>query len=113
GVTGTKQHRVLEPRQRMHEIRLHLARQAHRETVDVDLPRVDAFGLEEDLVPLFIRKADDLVLERRTIARADPANLPVEQRRSIEVLAHELAHTPVGVQEMAVDLRPVDRTRGE
>ena len=73
GVGGTKQHGVLETRERVHEVRLHLPRQAHREAVDVDLRRVESLRLEKDLVTLLVRKADDLVLERRAVARTDPA----------------------------------------
>ena len=73
GVAGPQQHRVFEARQRVHEIRLHVARQAHREAVDVDLARVEPFRLEKNLVPLLVGEADDLVLERRTVARTDAA----------------------------------------
>ena len=68
GVAGTKQHRVLEPGQRVHQLGLHVARQAHRKAVDVDLARVDPFGLEENLVPLLVRETDDLVFERGSSA---------------------------------------------
>ena len=105
GVAGPQQHGVLEPRQRVHEIRLNVARQAHREAVDVDLARVHAFRLEKNLVPLLVREADDLVFERRAIPRTDAANLPVEQRRPVDVRAHEIAHAIVRVQQIAVDLR--------
>ena len=73
GVPGPQQHRVFQPGQRMNELRLHVARQAHREAVDVDFPRVEPFRLEKDLVPLLVRKPDDLVLERRAVPRADAA----------------------------------------
>src|SRR2546430_17625065 len=92
----------------MHEIRLHVARQAHREAIDVDLGRVEAFGLKENLVPLLVGKSDDLVLERRTITRADAADLAVEQRRASEVGAHQIANPIVCMEEIACDLRPLD-----
>ena len=63
GVTGPQKNRILEAGQRMNEIGLDVARQAHRQTVDVNLARVDTFGLEKNLVPLLIRKTHDLVLE--------------------------------------------------
>src|SRR5205814_9211634 len=92
----------------MHEIRLHVTRQAHREAIDVDLARVEAFGLKENLVPLLVGKSDDFVLERRTIARADAANLAVEQRRAIEVGAHQIANPIVCMEEIACNLGPLD-----
>ena len=71
-VARTEQHGVLEPWQRVNQIGLHLARQTHREPVDINLARVDAFGLEKDLVPLLVGEPDDLVFERRAVARTDP-----------------------------------------
>ena len=58
-------------------------------------------------------KPDDLVLERRAVARTDAANLPVEQRRAVDVRAHDRSHAIVRVQQVAVDLRPTDRARQE
>ena len=78
GIAGPEHHRLFEARQGVHEIELHIPRQAHREAVDVDLARIDAFRLEEDLVPLLLGEPDDLVLERRTVSRTNAANLPVE-----------------------------------
>ena len=46
-VAGTQQHRVLEPRQRVNELGLHVARQAHRKPVDVDLARRRALRARE------------------------------------------------------------------
>ena len=105
---GTKQHRVLETWKRMHEVRLHIPRQAHREAVDIDLRRVEPFGFEENLMPFLVREPDDLVLERRAVARPDAANLSVEQRRAVEVRAHQVADAIVGVQQMAVNLWATD-----
>src|SRR5581483_7344068 len=109
GVAGTQQHSVLESGQRMHQIRLHVARQRHRKAIHVNLARVDPFRLEEDLMAFLVGEANDLVLERRAIARTDPADLTVEQRRSIDIRANEIAHAIVGVNEIAVDLRTIDR----
>ncbi len=111
-VPWPQQHRVFESRQRVHEIRLQFARQRHRKTVHINLPRVDAFGLEENLVPLLVREAHDLVLERRAVARTDAANLPVEEGRAIDVRPNEIAHAIVGVQQIAIDLWTVDAGRG-
>src|SRR5262245_31354651 len=55
-------------------------------------------------MPLLVRKADDLVLERRAIPWADTAKLSVEQRGSIDVGPHERADSIVGVKQVAVDL---------
>ena len=92
----------------MNELLLNLARQTHREPVDVDFPRLDPFGFKKNLMPLLVGEADDLVLERRTVPRTDAANLTVEQGRAREIRAHELVHAIGRVQKMTVDLRAVD-----
>ena len=89
----------------MNELLLHVARQAHRKAIDVDLARVEAFRLEKNLMPLLVGKPDDLVLERRAVPRPDAANLAVEQRRAVDVRAHQIADAIVRVQQIAVDLR--------
>ena len=64
-------------------------------------------------MPLLVRKPDDLVFERRTVARTDALNLPVEQRRAIDVRAHEIADAIVRVQQIALDLRAARSRRSE
>ena len=51
-----------------------------RETVNVDFLGGDAFRFKEDLVTFFIRELDDLIFDRRAIARPDP----FDQARSRE-----------------------------
>ena len=84
---------------------LNVGRKAHREAVDVDLVHVQPFGLEEDLVPLAVRKPHDLVFERRAVPRADPLNLAVEERRQVDVRANEVVDAIGGVEQMTGDLR--------
>src|SRR5439155_866172 len=52
-----------------------------------------------------------LVLERGTVPRADAADLSVEQRRSIDVRAHQIANAIARVEEMTSDLLALDRRR--
>src|SRR5216683_361625 len=77
-VPGTQQHRVLEPGQCVYELLLDVAGHRHRKAIHVDFRCVHAFRLEENLVPLLVREPDDLVFERRAVARPDPLNLPIE-----------------------------------
>src|SRR5262249_24475855 len=99
--------------ERANELGLDISRQAHGEPVHVDLPGVDPLWLEEDLVTLLLGESRNLVLERRAIARADPANLTVVERRPSEIRTDQLVHAISRVQEMALDLRPVDRAGHE
>src|SRR4029434_2970426 len=64
-------------------------------------------------MPLPVRKAHDLVLERRAIARPDPLNLPIEQRTSVDVAAYEFANALIGVNQPAANLIPKRRRRVE
>src|SRR5262249_21757239 len=107
-VAWTQHDGVLEARQRANELQLHVARQRRREAVHVDFARADALGLEENLMAFLVRKANDLVLERRAVPRPDPLNLTIEQRRLREVRANEIANPIVGVNQIAVDLRAND-----
>src|SRR6516165_1143802 len=108
GITRAQQHRVFEPRKRVNQLRLHVSRKRHGEAVDVDLARVGALRLEEELMTLFVRKSNDLVFERRAVAWADAADLSVEQWRSMHIRADKIADAIICVNEMAVDLEPVD-----
>ena len=95
GVTGPENDRVLQTRKCVNEIGLNIARQTHREAVDVDLTRFDAFRLQENLMSFAIRKANDLVFERRAVPRTDPVDLTVEQRRSRQIPSHDFPHAIV------------------
>src|SRR5205085_9865918 len=99
---------VMKPWQRTNERFLEVARETHRKAVHVDLWRVDAFGLEKDLVAFLLREADHLVFERRAVARSDAANLPVEQGRAADVLANEAMNLLVGVEKVAGRLRALN-----
>jgi hypothetical protein len=90
------------------EILLHFGRQAHRESVDVNLIDLQTFRLEKDLMAFPMREAHDLVFERRAIPRTDPANLSVEEGGLVDVIAYELVD-PIGrVKHVAIDLWSID-----
>jgi hypothetical protein len=55
------------------QLHLHGERGGH--AVDVDFVGVQAFGLEEELVLRLVGKLDDLVFDRRAVARADAFDL--------------------------------------
>ena len=113
GVARPQHLRAFEPRQRVHQPLLDVGRQAHRTAVDVDLPDVPPFRLQEDLVPLVMRKPHDLVFERRTVARADAFDLPVVERRTVDVGPHEVVRALRRMRPVADDLPPLDGVRQE
>src|SRR5437867_5178311 len=112
-ITWPKDDGILQSRQRVNEVGLDVARQRHRKTVHIDFAGGDTFGLQKNLVTLLLRKADDLVLQRRTVARADTANLAVEERGPIDVRSNQVPHAIVRVQQVAVNLRAIDRAAHE
>jgi hypothetical protein len=54
-------------------------------------------------MPLAIREPHDLVFERRTVARANAANLTVVERTLLDVLLYQLSDTFVRVEQPAAD----------
>ena len=66
---------------------LHVVGQRGGDAVRIDGVVVEAFGLEEDLVPLALGEAHHLVLDGRAVARADALDLAGVHRRAGEVRA--------------------------
>src|SRR5437773_6494311 len=98
----------------MNNLLLHVARETHREAVDVDLASANAFRLEKNLMAFLVREPHDLVFERRTISRANSLDLAIEQRRACDVPANKLVDALRGVHEMTVNLwarNPVGQER--
>ena len=82
-IAGPRDVRVLEALDAAHERLLHVERQAGRNAVRVDLVRVEAFRLDEDLVRRLVGEADDLVFDRGAIPRADAFDDAGEHRRTV------------------------------
>ena len=97
----------------MDQLALDSAREAHRKTVHVDLVGVDPLRLEEDLVPFPMGKSHDLVFERRAIPRSHTADLPVEQRRLVDVPANQIVNALGRVEQVTRYLGPIDRVGEE
>ena len=68
-------------------LELHRRRQRRRQAVDVQLVRVVSLGLEEELMPLRRGKLDDLVFDRRAVARTARRDRAAVHRRLADVLA--------------------------
>src|SRR5262249_36976279 len=74
---------------------------------------VAAFRFEEDLVPVLVGEADDLVLYGRAVARPAALNLSRVHRRPLEVGTDQPVHLLVGVGDVAIELRLRDPRGGE
>ena len=104
GVTGTGHLHPLKPRHRPQVLELHLRRQGGREPVDVHLPRVQPLRLQEHLMPLRMRKPDDLVLDARTVPRTPPADRAPVESGTLQVGGDDLLKTGGGPRKIAWEL---------
>ena len=104
---------VFEPRERSDYVVLHRFGQRHRQPVDVDRLRLQAFRLEMQLVPLPVREPHDLVFEGRAVARTDPCDPSVVQRAGVDAPAHDVVRRLRGVERPAGDLVRRGRRAGE
>ena len=111
GIARPEHDCALQTRDGLQQRELHLARQGGRDAVGVDRRIVQALRLEEDLVPLALGEAHDLVLDRRAVARTDAFDLAGVHRRPMEVGADDLVGGRRGLGDVAGDLRRGDRAR--
>ena len=97
-----------QPRNGREQRELHVLRQRGRDAVRIDRVVVEPFRLEEDLVPVALAEAHDLVLDRRAIARAAALDLAGIHRRAMHIGADDRVGRPVGAGDAALDLRVLD-----
>lgn len=79
---------------------LHLSRQARTHTLHIHLVCAEALRLDEDLVPVFVRKAHELVLDARAIARAGGVDLSAVDCGSMKVIENHAVRIRIGVGEV-------------
>ena len=113
GVAGTEHHSVLKARNLAHQFALQICWQAGREAVQVSLVGMPAFWFKKQLMALFIGEFDDLVFDRRAVARADAEDLAAVERRAVKVVADHLMNARVRVTDIAGDLRLHNLARRE
>ena len=82
-------------------------RQRRAHAVDINFVRVQTFGLEKKLMRGFVGELDDLVFDRRTIARADGLNLAAIHRGAVHVFANDAMGFGSSPGDVAGDLRIV------
>jgi len=80
---------------------LHVQRQAGGQAAGVDLVRVQALRLDEDLVAFVVGEADDLVLDRRAVARPAPRDAAGVQRGAVQVRADHRERRRRGPRDVA------------
>src|ERR1041384_7118061 len=87
---------------------LHLLLQRGRDAVRIDRGVVEAFRLEENLVAVALAEADDLVLDRRTVAGPPALDLAGVHRRAMDVCPDHCMRRLSGPRDAALDLRRLD-----
>ncbi len=83
---------------------LHLLRQGGRDAIRIDGRIVEPFRLEENLMPVALAEAHDLVLDRRAVARAAARDLARIHGRAMDVVANDAMGRLVGAGDAALDL---------
>src|SRR5579875_2257882 len=76
--------------------------------VDVDFISIQALGLQENLVLMFIRELDDFVFNRGAITRAQALDLPRVKRRTMQIVAEDLVSFGIRITDPAHGLRLTD-----
>src|ERR1043166_7243618 len=107
-VTRTDDAGLLESRDHPDQILLHFRRKRGRKSVEVNLVSVVTLGLQEELVARLIGKFNDLVFDRRAIARPDAFDLSGIKRRLGYICTNRVVHLFSCVTDVAVDLLLVE-----
>ena len=84
----------------MEERELDVHRHGRAHALHVDLVRVQALGLEEELVAVLVREAQDLRLDGRAVARADALDDAVRHRRAVHVVPQDLVRPLVRIGQI-------------
>ena len=89
GVARPDDARVFQARNGRDQRALDVLRQRGRNAVRIDRVIVEPFRLQENLVAVALAEADDLVLDRRAIARAAARDLAGIHRRTMHIGADD------------------------
>src|SRR4051812_7961843 len=84
--------------------KLDIERQTGREAVRIDFDGIEPFRLKENLVPLLVGEADDLILDRRAITRPAALDNAGIYRRAVQRGADRVVRARIGVSDVARDL---------
>ena len=103
--------RVLEPRQRVQHLDLHILRQGGGEALNVELLRVQPHRFDEQLVARLVGEGHDLRLDRRAVARSDALDHAGVDWAAVEVRADDGMRALVGIGQVAHGL-VLDRVCG-
>ena len=100
--------RLFQSGNRLQNFELHVLRKRSRNTVRIDGVVVQAFGLEENLMAFAVAELDDLVLDRRAVARPDAFDRAGIHGRAAEIGTDQFMRRRHGAGYSAMDLRIED-----
>ena len=104
GITRTEHLGLLKSRDLAHGRQLDVFGKRGAESVDVDLAGVPPLRLHEHLVPVFVRKAVNLVFDAGAVSGPKTADAPVEHGRPVEPFAKQVVHLGRSVGDVAREL---------
>src|SRR5205085_11310989 len=82
-ISVARDHRVFESRKRTNDGILHVGRKRRRNSVEVKPRMTQTLWFDKDVMALFVGEANDLIFDRRTVARAGRFDLPRIHRRAM------------------------------
>ena len=107
---------MLQARQAAQQLQLDRFRQAGGEALHIDLRGVAPLRLEEDLVAVLVREANDLVFDGGAIARTFAVDHTAVDGGEVQVVADQLMGFGGGAGDVAAHLltaHPGGRVKGE
>jgi hypothetical protein len=104
GISRCEKLRALEAGDGMDHILLDVEGQAVRGAVGIHFQHSPALGFNKHMMVGMMRKFDDLVLDRRTIADAGPFDQPAVERGVLEMAPDDIEGALGGMREPARDL---------
>ena len=96
---------MLKTGQGMQHGELHIGGHGGGEALQIHFLGVFSDGLHKELMPLLIRKANDLILNGGAIARTDALYFSAVQRGAMKILADDAVRLLIGINDMAGQLR--------
>ena len=85
---------------------LHISRQTCAHALHIHLMRAESFRLDKNLMPVFVRKTHELVLNARAIARAGGVDLSAVHGGSMQVIENDAVRVRVCIGQIARRLLP-------
>ncbi len=104
GISRPDDFHLFKPLDRPEHADLDIQGKACRNPVGIDLCRHPAIGFKKDLMSLLVCKADDFILDRRTIPRTDSLDDSAVEGRAVEPALNDLVGRFIRVGQVTGDL---------